>query len=257
MKKMTKRLYNEYPYAKSVNAIVIEATEQGIVTDQTVAYPESGGQQGDTGNIFLDKNNSIPFSDTQKGYGRTLLLQDFPSINVEVPVYHKIPQEYLDKFKTGQKVRIEIDTIRRERLRLNHSAIHLVVVGLEELFPEIYPTIKGCLITPEKARLDFARIDKFTSKDIEHVQEVVDEMIEKNQEASTLQHELEKEAWYWLSNFKGRNIKYPCGGSHTNNLIEIGPTKVSKKSLGRTTQRISIMRNKANINTAQYFDINT
>ena len=232
----TERLHLQQPYLSYCEAIITEIhPEKGIATDVTVAFAEGGGQISDCGVLMTDDAIQVPFTDVQKGYGRLLLIKDFPSIQIETPVYHKVAQEDLDKFRIGQPIKISIDIDRRSRLCVSHTGIHLVLMGLEKIKPEIYQSIRGCHISPEKARLDFMLEDKFTDEQIIQAREYTNQLIKENWEAKTFAHPKEPEAMYWQTG----DTTYCCGGTHLPSLGDVGEVTTTKKSLGSNMQRVS------------------
>ncbi|PWK23861.1 alanyl-tRNA synthetase [Arcicella aurantiaca] len=233
--KKTHRLHLQQPYLSACEAIVTEIhPEKGIATDVTVAFAEGGGQISDAGMLITDDAQAV-FTDVQKGYGRLLLIKDFPSIQIETPVYHKVSQEDLGKFKIGQSIKIFIDIERRNRLCVSHTGIHVVLMGLERIKPDIYRSIRGCHISPEKARLDFMLEDKFTDEQIIEAREYTNQLIKENWEAKTFAHPTEPEAMYWQTG----DTTYCCGGTHLPSLGDVGEVMTSKKSLGTNMQRVS------------------
>ena len=93
---------------------------------------------------------------------------------------------------------VKINTERRGKLTISHSGIHLVLMGLEEIYPGIYKSIKGCCIKETGARLDFAVDYRFSVDDISRVQDYVGNMIAMAKKMFVFPHKEEKEAWYWL-----------------------------------------------------------
>lgn len=104
--KKTVKLYYEDFFLTKCEATVIDKSPKGVVCDRTVAFAEGGGQEGDTGVLTVYKNGKqmdIPFTDTQKGYGRVLYLDDFPVIQVETPIYHVVDES--NTLKSATKFR--------------------------------------------------------------------------------------------------------------------------------------------------------
>ncbi len=237
----TLKLHHEYPFQTECDANVIAVCpEKGIVLDQTVSYPEMGGQMGDIGILRIsgtEGNEEINYFDTQKGVGRVLLLPDFPTIPVETPIYHKIAPNDFEKFYVGQKVRVILNQERRGKLTISHSGIHLVLMGLEKIYPGIYKAIKGCSIKETGARLDFAVEYKFTIEDVERVQEYVCNAIAMAKEMFVFPHKQENEAWYWQMD----HYIIPCGGTHLRNTSNIGDVVLKKENVGKSTQRMSFV----------------
>lgn len=238
MTAITKKLHLQHPYLKSAETIVTAIHEtEGIVTESTIAFAESGGQEGDRGKItIMESNTEVTFLDTQNGQGRPLNISDFHSIHVNVPVYHRVSEEDLGKFKVGQRVVVEIDTERRANLTSSHSCIHLGLMGLEQRYPDIYGRIRGCHIKEDSARLDFVVDDKMTSEDFEFANEFVNQLVQDDHSMLTYAHPDESEAYYWQL---GDTI-YPCGGTHLPSTGTLGEVQVSKKNLGKNAQRLIV-----------------
>jgi len=249
----TERLHLGNPFLSSCMAQVIAIDpEQGIVLDRTVAYAEGGGQEGDRGvlEISADSDKVIPFIDAQKGSGRLLMLNDFPSIHVDTPVYHKVEEENLHHFHIGLTVRIKIDVERRAKLTVSHTGIHLVLMGLESIYPDIYSRIIGCHIKETGARLDFSVEEKMTAEDILQAQEFANHLILSDLEMQVFANEMESEAYYWRLN----DTVYPCGGTHLNTTAAVGTVEVRKKNMGRGKQRVSFSFPNAILPTCQYYN---
>jgi len=236
----TIKLHHEHPFLTECEATVIAIDpEKGIVLDQTVSYPEMGGQLGDTGVLVINDIAEINYTDTQKGVGRVLFLPDFPTIPVETPTYHKVDEEDLSKFYIGQKVKVKLNSERRGQLTISHSGIHLVLMGLEKIYPGIYKSIKGCSIKEAGARLDFGVDYKFTADDVARVQDYVGNVIALAKEMFVFPHQIEKEAWYWQLD----DYIIPCGGTHLRKTSNIGNVTLKKENLGKSAQRMSFVFN--------------
>jgi alanyl-tRNA synthetase len=230
----TEKVFYKYPYKSSTEATIIDVLDNRVILDKTIAYPEGGGQEGDRG-VFIVNEKEVPFFDTQKGLGRTIYLDDFPTINVETVIYHFIDESDIKEFKVGEKVVVKIDTLRRSKLSISHSAIHLVLMFLEELYPGYEKKVYGASIKEDSARLDFRTSEKFTPEQMQYIEEHVNRMVKEAVPIYTFAHKKEPEAWYW------RCLDYtiPCGGTHLDNTKYIGKIKVKRKNLGKNGQRVS------------------
>jgi len=231
----TEKLFYKYPYLKKTKAKIIDIVDEKIVLDKTIAYPEGGGQEGDRGYLIIN-GKKIPFFDTKKGVGRMLFLENFPTIQVDTPIYHFIDKDNLKYFNVGDEIEIEIDTKRRSKLSASHSAIHIVLMCVEKLFKGFEKKIYGAKIKEDSARLDFKTDYKFNQEDIRKIEECANEVISKNLPIKQYHHPKEKEAWYWECN----GWVCPCGGTHIENTGIIKEIKVKRKNLGKNGQRISI-----------------
>ena len=111
-----------------------------IVTNQTPFYGESGGQMGDSGTITTAAGLRVTVSDTSKPLGR-------------IHAHHAKVES--GTVKVGDTVHLEVDAERRDALRANHSATHLLHAALRgRLGPHV--TQKGSLVAPDRLRFDFS-----------------------------------------------------------------------------------------------------
>jgi alanyl-tRNA synthetase len=232
----TEKLYYQYPYLKKIEAKVIDILpEEGVILDKTIAYPEGGGQLSDKG--YLIKNGKkIPFFDVQKKPGRTIFIENFPTIQVDNPIVHYVDKKEIENFKIGDIVSIEIDTIRRAKLSISHSVTHIVLMGIEKIFPGMEKKIYGAKIKEDSSRLDFRTKIKFSQKDIQTIEEYANQIIKEEKDIETFPHPKEKEARYWKLDW----YTCACGGTHIENTKYIKNIKVKRKNLGKNGQRINI-----------------
>jgi alanyl-tRNA synthetase len=230
--KTTKLFYTD-SFLTSCEATIIAVNDKGVVTDQTVAFPEGGGQEGDHG-FFVFSNLKIPFVDTQKGIGRTIFLNDFPTIQVDNPIYHVIDSAQVQSFSIDDRVAIEIDVQRRMQLTIAHTGLHLILMALERLRPDIASAIKGCHITPDYARMDFSVNEKFNEEELLKVKHIADQLITKDLPISVFAHSQEPEAWFWQC----EDRILPCGGTHLPSTGYVGSVILKRKNLGKNLERI-------------------
>jgi len=231
--KKTKKLFYQDPFLSECEAIITDVKNNGIICNQTIAFPESGGQEGDTGSLIVE-GHDVPFIDTQKGVGRIIYLDDFPTISVDNLICHVISEEHLKHFKVGMTIKIKINIDRRIKLTINHSGIHLVLMAIEKLYPEMSNNIKGAHIKYEHARLDFVKKRTFSQSDLEFIKNFVDDIIKRDESIMVYPHPKEPEALYW----KCQDKIYPCGGTHITSASYIGPIKVKRKGMGKKLERV-------------------
>ncbi len=236
----TTKLYHRDPFLSECDGVIIDVDEHsGIACDQTVAFPEGGGQDGDRGTILVQAESGItqiPFADTRKGLGRVVFLKDFPNVQVDTPVYHVVPKELLGGLAPGMRVRMQIDVERRARLTVNHSALHLVLMGIERVRPGFSRSICGCHISTDSARLDFVADQRFSASELESIAAFVTEIVERDAPIDVFPHPDEPEAWYW----RCQDVTIPCGGTHALSTGWIGPIRIKRKSTGRHVERIYV-----------------
>lgn len=230
----TQKIYYKEPYKKALRAKVIEIDKEGLILDRTIAYPEGGGQESDRG-VIVKEGVEVEFFDVQKRPGRTIFLEDFPTISVDNKIVHFIKEEELEKFSVGDEVLVRIDTIRRAKLSISHSAIHIVLMAIEKLFSGLESKIYGAKIKEDSARLDFRTTIKFSSNDISEIEKIANDIVVNNWPIEVFAHKKEPEALYWRLDW----YTCPCGGTHIDNTSYIKYIKIKRKNLGKSAQRIS------------------
>ncbi|MFL0671819.1 MAG: alanine--tRNA ligase [Erythrobacter sp.] len=140
-----------------------------ILTNQTPFYAESGGQQGDTGRMRSLSGFIGGVLDTSKPLGR-LHAHQVTITAGEVSV--------------GDNVQLEVDNARRDRIRANHSATHLVHAALRNRLGG-HVTQKGSMVAEERLRFDFSQPVALTPDDIAAVEAEVNAEIRANEPVST------------------------------------------------------------------------
>ena len=147
---------------------VAEGEAVSVVVNQTPFYGESGGQQGDTGTISGD-GFVITIKDTQKkGEG----------------VFVHIGEVAKGAAKTGDAVELKVDSVRRTRIRSNHSATHLLHEALRETLGS-HVAQKGSLVAPDRLRFDFSHPKPISAKELAQVENLANEIILQNAPVST------------------------------------------------------------------------
>ncbi|AIF80729.1 alanyl-tRNA ligase [endosymbiont of Acanthamoeba sp. UWC8] len=200
-----------------------------IVLNQTPFYAESGGQVGDTG--FIDRHM---VTDTKK-YASHI----FGHITV-----------LSGEVKCGDIVHAKIDVERRERIRANHSATHLLHKILRESLGE-HVTQKGSLVTAEKLRFDFSHAQALNKEQIRKIEKEVNRMVIKNHEVltelSSMDKAIEKGAMALFGEKYGEEVRTIgmgeslelCGGTHVARTGDIGLFKVvSEEAIAAGVRRI-------------------
>lgn len=247
----TKKLYYEDMFLKKCEAQVLDINGTKVICNQTVAFPEGGGQIGDCGVIVCENGDTIPFVDTQKGVGEIIHLSNGYDIQINTPVYHICDSQVLEKsiIEPGMKVTILIDINHRIRTTTLHSALHLVLMGVVELRPELTNRIKGCRIATDKARIDFFCKDKFTTDEILFINKYCQQLIDDNLEIKRYLYQNQNEAWIW----KCKDFECPCGGTHVVSTGQLGQINVRRKNVGKTTERLIVMLNDTKISENLYY----
>ena len=140
-----------------------------VLTNQTPFYGESGGQTGDAGTITTPEGLRVAVTDTGKPLGR-------------LHAHHARVEA--GTLKTGDTVHLWVDAERRDRIRANHSATHLMHEALRRRLGE-HVTQKGSLVAEDRLRFDFSHPKPLTPADIAAVEAEVNAEIRANETVST------------------------------------------------------------------------
>lgn len=139
-----------------------------LLANQTPFYGESGGQMGDTG-IIESAHAKIQVLDTQKKLGKLI-------------VHHvKILSGTLH---IGEVLKLTVDNQRRNQLRANHSATHLLHAALHHILGS-HVMQKGSLVAPELLRFDFAHNQPLTPLELVNIEQMVNQFICENNPIKT------------------------------------------------------------------------
>ncbi len=155
-------------YKEGTSVPSIKAGDDAVVVlDKTPFYAESGGQVGDAGELVAN--------------GGTFTVTDTQKIQAEVFGHHGTLAT--GTLAVGDKVAAKVDTARRARTVLNHSATHLMHKALREVLGA-HVQQKGSLVDADKTRFDFSHDKPLSAEEIRRVEAIVNAEILKN-EATT------------------------------------------------------------------------
>ncbi len=221
-----------------------------LLTNQTPFYGESGGQTGDAGRIWTPEGLEFAVETTTKPLGRLHAHQG---------------RVVSGTVRRGDAVHLEIDAARRDRIRANHSATHLLHAALRHRLGE-HVTQKGSLVAEDRLRFDFSHPGPLTGEDIAALEAEVNAEIRANEEVGTrLMSPDEAVAAGALALFGekygdevrvlsmgrkadgARNYSVElCGGTHVRATGEIGLLKiVSESAVSSGVRRIEALTGEA------------
>jgi len=140
-----------------------------VIVNQTPFYGESGGQTGDAGAITSDSGLCIAVADTSKPLGR-------------LHAHHGRIEN--GKITVGDTVHLTIDAQRRDRIRANHSATHLLHAALRKRLGD-HVTQKGSLVAEDRFRFDFSHPKPLTAEEIAAIEADVNAEVRHNAEVVT------------------------------------------------------------------------
>lgn len=214
---------------------ITEGNSAIIVTDITPLYAEMGGQIGDKGTIYNDsfKANVL---DTKKNIGGKIV--------------HFV-EVLSGELKVGDKVTIEVDKARREDIKKNHTATHLLDRALVKVLGS-HVHQAGSLVTNDRLRFDFSHFEAMTEDEIRKVEELVNEAITSVTPVVTEIMDLQEaknSGAIGIFDDKyadkvrvvgaGEYSKELCGGTHIDNTGKIGLFKIlSESGIAAGTRRI-------------------
>ncbi|HAZ7344299.1 TPA: alanine--tRNA ligase [Escherichia coli] len=209
---------------KAVDAINA-GQEAVVVLDQTPFYAESGGQVGDKGEL-KGANFSFAVEDTQK-YGQAI---------------GHIGKLAADSLKVGDAVQADVDEARRARIRLNHSATHLMHAALRQVLGT-HVSQKGSLVNDKVLRFDFSHNEAMKPEEIRAVEDLVNAQIRRNLPIETNIMDLEaakaKGAMALFGEKYDERVRVLsmgdfstelCGGTHASRTGDIGLFRIISES---------------------------
>ncbi|HVE00661.1 MAG TPA: alanine--tRNA ligase [Sphingomicrobium sp.] len=140
-----------------------------ILLNQTPFYGESGGQIGDTGRLTTLKGFEGEVEDTSKPLGKLHVLRT---------------KVLKGELSVGETVHQLVDAARRDRVRANHSATHLLHAALRRHLGT-HVTQKGSLVAPDYFRFDFSHPKALSREEIDAVEAEVNAQIRSNETVTT------------------------------------------------------------------------
>ncbi|MBK9003833.1 MAG: alanine--tRNA ligase [Sphingomonadales bacterium] len=219
-----------------------------LIANQTPFYGESGGQMGDAGSITSLSGLAAIVTDTSKPLGRLHAHQ----LTVEA-----------GEVKVGDVVQLKIDTTRRDTLRSNHSATHLLHAALRNRLGS-HVTQKGSMVAPDRLRFDFSHNQAVTPDEIAGIEAEVNAQIRRNTAVTTrlMAPDQAVEAGALalfgekygdevrvlsMGDVEGANYSVElCGGTHVNALGDIAlMTIVSEGAVASGIRRIEALTGEA------------
>ncbi|MBQ9113226.1 MAG: alanine--tRNA ligase, partial [Clostridia bacterium] len=234
--------YTDYRSTAKVIAILtddgsVQSVDSGdcsIVLDRTPFYGEGGGQVGDTGTIYSEGFIANVY-DTKKTDG----------------VYVHLCTVANGSLKVGDEVTADIEDAKRDAIRRNHSACHLLQAALRAVLGS-HVEQAGSYVSDEICRFDFTHFAALTSEEIAKVESLVNLNILTANEITTMETDIETArqngAMALFGEKYGKVVRMVkmgnfstelCGGTHCDNTGKIGLFKIiSESSVAAGVRRI-------------------
>ena len=227
-------------------AEIIHLDDEIVVLDRTPFYAESGGQIGDTGTIRTD-TGEIAVEDTRYGV---------PGL-----VVHAI-ESVIGDVAVGQPAKAAIDKDRRELIRRNHTATHLLHSALRMIVGE-HVKQQGSYVGPDRLRFDFSHYEALTAGQITEIEDFVNAEVLANPACEHFETTMDEAQRLGAIAFfgdkygdvvrvlqAGPHSTELCGGTHVRALGDIGPVRiVSEGSIGSNIRRVEALTGQATIDS--------
>ena len=225
--------YTDYKSAAKVIAILtdagsVDSVNEGdcsIILDRTPFYGEGGGQVGDVGTIYSDSFIAKVY-DTKKTDG----------------VYIHVATVANGTLSVGDEVTADIEDARRDAIRRNHSAAHLLQAALRSVLGN-HVEQAGSYVNEELCRFDFTHFAALTPEELYAVEALVNANILVANEIVTMETDIETAkkhgAMALFGEKYGKTVRMVkmgdfstelCGGTHCDNTGKIGLFKITSES---------------------------
>ncbi len=219
-----------------------EGDEIELILHETPFYAERGGQVGDAGSLRSD-GVEVEVTDTQNPYSH---------VNVHSALVNS------GTIHVGDAVIATVNEERRERIRRNHTATHLVHSALRQVLGS-HVRQTGSLVAPDRLRFDFTHVASMTSDEIRRVQDIVNDKIRENLDVSveytSYREAIDRGALAFFGDKYEADVRtiqidgtwsYElCGGTHMAHTGGIGAFFItSEAGIGSGTRRLEALTGK-------------
>ncbi len=220
-----------------------------VVLSATPFYAEAGGQIGDTG-ILVTDGKLFRVDDTQRSGDANVHFGDVEQ----------------GELKVGDRVDAVVNADRRQAIRLNHTATHLMHAALRRVLGE-HVTQKGSLVAPDRLRFDFSHYEAVTAEQLQAIEDQVNDEIRRNVAAETnlmtYDDAIDSGAMALFGEKYGDKVRVLrlgdfsvelCGGTHVDRTGDIGLFKItSEGGVASGVRRIEAVTGKGAL---QWIDAN-
>jgi alanyl-tRNA synthetase len=209
----------------SVSAARGPVESVGVVVGKTPFYGEQGGQMGDTGRL-VGPQGQVAISDARRPLSS---------------LYVHLGRLEAGELKVGDKVQLTVDVERRDAIRRNHSATHLLHWSLRHVLGE-HVAQKGSLVAPDRLRFDFSHFQPLTGAERQKVEDLVNARVLQNLPAQTevlpIAEAKSRGAIAFFGEKYGDNVRVLtmgesiefCGGTHVSRTGDIGLFKITEEA---------------------------
>ncbi len=222
-----------------------------VVLDRTPFYAEAGGQIGDSGELLAKPDTRFTVEDTHKR-GAT---------------HAHRGQLKSGSLKLGDTLTARVDAERREAIRLNHSATHLLHAALRSVLGT-HVVQKGSLVAADRLRFDFSHFQPVTPTQLQQIESLVNAQIRANAEAATrlmdYEQAIEAGAMALFGEKYDKRVRVLsfgefstelCGGTHVGRAGDIGLFHiVGESGIAAGVRRIEALTGQAALDYVRRID---
>ncbi len=219
----TKVLYYKDPYAREFGARVLQTIDGYVVLDQTLFYPEGGGQPSDVGSLE----------------GRGIKAEILDVKKAGDIILHRVKP---NSFKAGQRVRGRIDWARRSSLMRHHTGTHILFGAARRVLGD-HVWQHGVQKGVERTRLDISHFKRIEPKELREIERLANEVVMEDRPVSTSwmdRNEAERKYGFDLYQggiVPGKKVRVvevegwnaqACAGTHCSRTGEVGFLKIAR-----------------------------
>lgn len=224
----TDLLFYEKPYKAEFEAHIIGTYKNNVILDQTLFYPEGGGQPSDIGYLEI-RGEKIGVLHAEK---------------IDNVVLHRVDKEDLKKVHPykGQIITGQIDVYRRQALTRNHTATHLIIAAARNVLGD-HVWQAGAQKGVKKSRIDISHYRRIEPEELQEIELLANKLVMDNIGINTFWMDrtaAEKKYGFVLYQggvVPGMNIRtveiegadvQACAGTHCNRTGDVGAIKIIK-----------------------------
>jgi len=222
-----------------------------VILDRTPFYAEAGGQIGDAGELRGEPDKHFTVEDTQK----------------RAATHAHRGQLKSGSLRLGDTLTGRVNAERREAIRLNHSATHLLHAALRSVLGG-HVVQKGSLVAADRLRFDFSHFQPVTAEELQQVERLVNQQIRLNAQAATREMDyeqaIESGAMALFGEKYDKRVRVLsfgefstelCGGTHVARAGDIGLFHiVSESGVAAGVRRIEALTGQAALDYVRRID---
>jgi alanyl-tRNA synthetase len=213
----------------------VAGQEVALIMDRTPFYGAAGGQIGDTGGL-KGPRGAVTVTDAEKPAGDMIV---------------HLGKVESGEIAVGDQVELVVDAERRDAIRANHSATHLLHLALKRTVGE-HAAQKGSLVAPDRFRFDYSHSASLTDDEKQRIEDWVNAQVRHNAESKTevlgIEEAKGKGAVHMFGEKYGDKVRVVkigdeslefCGGTHVRRAGDIGLFKIlSDSGIAQGVRRI-------------------